>query len=453
MRPRANHRQRARKRRCQVLEVPRLWDGVSFAPVSQKRLVSQVNFRLRQLAATISKGETDVGRQLSEKEQRRVATAVQKCKHNLESTGKARAVLALVAGDMTLCYDDVDLRVPDTLWPLPDGKTLDLSTLSTQETDPKTAFHVAGVVPQQGPCPVWDSFLASISVQNEWLGDGIDEQMGFAMQGNRDRQTLNIWDGLGRNGKGLIMRVAKAIFGRFYVPCARGCFFDDGQRNDRHEQHLLAHRGARLLDVADSYGRFQATFSLSYTGGDGLFAEQKGGASLSFVPTAMPVLHGQSERLRLHERDNALLGRLRRLEFTESFAGREDTTLWDRLRPELPAIAYRWAMIAHDFIATGVLSTENEQRHAAGMLIDELDQVGQWLNECFTPDPTHTARHQPTTLLSDFKEWATKQGHTHAERMTATAFGAQLKQNRAGWNVEMIRPGGARTYVGLARKS
>ena len=436
-----------RLRFAQQVGPPRLWNGARLAPLSPPQLTHEVSQRLEQIARTMGVGQAKL-KDLTPEEMRQVQVAVQRCQSTLEGTAKARSVIGLLEGNPSLFYDDQTMQVPDTLLPCPNGQTLDLGTLQYQDTDPATAFFCAGVVPQQGETPHWDAFLDSISTQHKWLGQAVEATMGWALQGTRHRQALTFLRGLGRNGKGLIMAVARQVFGGFYVSCSPGTFFEDGRRYDRHDHHLLNYRGRRLLDVADPSGQFKASFALSYSGGDTIVAEQKGGDTLEFNPTAAAMLHGQTERIRLTERDNALLGRLRVLEFTESFVGREDEQLQKKLLDEAPAIAWRWAVVAHDYLASGQLAGEEQMRDASGALVDELDVVGQWLGECCQPDPAGEIRITPTDLYAHFREWNEKNGHP---RMSQTKFGTQLKQPRPGWDIELGRSNmGGRAYEGLA---
>ncbi|MCY4602876.1 MAG: phage/plasmid primase, P4 family [Gemmatimonadetes bacterium] len=415
-----------------------------FEPLSSTLAQDLVGERLAKIADEIAMPATFEG---TAEERRALQKAIHLCQHNLLSTGKARAVLQQVSGLPGLQHDEAAMRVPDNLWPMPNGQTLDLSDLSRTETTPEmNPYFIGGVIPAEGPTPHWDAFRSSISHEDDWVGDAVDECMGYAMQGRRAKQACFAWLGDGRNGKGTVIRVAQRVFGSFFLAASHGTFFADDRQSDRHDAHLLQHIGRRLVVSSDPSGRPKETMLLSYVGGDQIIGEQKGGESLAFTPTAALLLNGQADRLRLDGLDVALTARMRVCPFRVSFAGREDEQLLDALLSEAPAIAFRWAERARDFLARGVLDREQLQREQAQLFAEEKDVVGRFLYDRCTADANGGVRS--ADLRRAWEQWADEEGEPVR---TAMWLAQQLKRPREGWKIAAANSGSTmgRHFKGL----
>ena len=431
----------AKLRRGETTSELRMFQGDWLKPITDAEYRNQCRIRLDQIANAIQPPNLP-----DAAEQREATKLVANTRKYLRSRQTISAV-AQITADMTETFDDVAGAVPPTLWPCPEGQTLDLETLQFVPTDPTTALFCAGVTPKEGETEAWDELMIDISKVNNWLGLAIEDALGWAMQGHRQDQALTFLAGASRAGKGVILRTAARIFGPFAHQAALGTFFSDGKKADQHLQHLSRHIGRRLITAPDPSGRLNRSLALSYSGGDQVTTEQKGGRNFEFTPTGAAFLHGQTDIIRLEFDDEALKARLRVLPFDISFAGREDKKLEQKLEAELPAIAWKLALRAKAYLKTGEVSSDQLMRQAATKLMIEFDPVGRWMEECCTAGTGWTGNKK---LYRSYMQWCDREGE---EIRPSRAWGRQMTTKRHGWDIIPEKRNNLRGYQGIQLRS
>lgn len=189
-------------------------------------------------------------------------------------------------------------------------------------------------------CPRWMRFLEEIFPGDLASQRLLQEIIGYILSGRTDLQKMFLLVGKKRGGKGTIARVIKWLVGEANVasPSLASLVSDFGL------QPLLGKTlgvigDARLDDKVDVKA---VERMLSISGEDSVPVNRK---NKSFLDVKLPIrLMALSNVLpNFKDESGALASRFVTLVFTQSFFGREDTTLDQKLREELPGIL-NWAL-------------------------------------------------------------------------------------------------------------
>ncbi len=324
----------------------------------------------------------------------------------------------------------------DHLLPIPGGKVWDLSKFApdaprnTYESDrlPEHGFTwELACTPADGPTPIFDQTMRRV-LRNDKT-EALLDAGGYSLQGSRRAERAFVGRGGGRNGKSLFWSeiLGHRILGKDggFIEAAPGYFF--GYR-DRHDHHLLAHLGKRLITITDPSGPMKATEFLSYTGGGGtVHAEKKGGETLSFRPTAFLAIVGQDDRMTIDGNDTALRERLWTILFPDIPEDERDRALISKLEPEVPALAWNMTCRAARYVQTGQLDNE-------ALLIGETKAMAHEHNPIaqFAADTLVAEEGSSEIAAEVFKAWKAWAENNNADKQAARQnsawFGRNLKK-------------------------
>lgn len=179
---------------------------------------------------------------------------------------------------------------------------------------------------------LWGNDVESIELLQEYFG--------YVLSGdNKQQKFLNVI-GPRRSGKGTINKILVALLGQHNVVSPQMDELVDSFGLQPWLGKVLAtFTDARLIG-RDSAGVVSQL--LRIVGNDPVTVNRKNRESWNgFLPTRIIVY--SNEVLQLQENSNALTGRMLVLQMTNSFYGREDIGLSDRLQSELPGI-FNWAV-------------------------------------------------------------------------------------------------------------
>jgi putative DNA primase/helicase len=191
--------------------------------------------------------------------------------------------------------------------------------------------------------------------------------------------VLAVFHGAGANGKSTLIGVLRRLLGDFAVTAAFDTFMrqrDRGPRNDLARLHR-----ARLVTAAESGEgrRLDEATVKEITGGDTIAARFLYGEHFEFKPEFKLVLV-TNHRPQVDGDDDAIWRRLRLFPFEQSFEGREDRALTEKLEAELPGIL-AWAV-------SGCLEWQEEGlgeaaavTHATAEYRQDEDVLGAFLAE------------------------------------------------------------------------
>jgi putative DNA primase/helicase len=293
----------------------------------------------------------------------------------------------------------------------------------------------------------WLDFLDSIWRDDLEAIDTLQEIFGHLLTTDTRHQKMFLIVGPKRSGKGTIARVLKALLGNANVagPTLSGlgtnfglapligkplAIISDARLSGRADQHVIAER------------------LLSISGEDHLTIDRKHReAWTGTLPTRFLVL--TNELPRIADSSGALASRFIVLTLAESFFGREDHGLTDRLLGELPGIL-NWSLDGWERLRD---RGRFQQPASSAEAIQELDDLGSpisvFVRERCIVAPGRSVQAQ--TLFDAWTTWCEAQGRDHPG--TAQTFGRDLRAAVPGLKVTQPRSGeGARrprTYEGI----
>jgi len=187
---------------------------------------------------------------------------------------------------------------------------------------------------------LWQRFLSQLFEDDLRSWDLLQEWFGYCLTGDTSQQKMLLIVGPRRGGKGTIERVLTRLVGRGNVcgPTTSGLAGPFGL------QPLIGKSLAIVSDARFSGDGIQTVIErlLCISGEDTLTIDRKHLTSVTLkLPTRFVFL--TNELPRLSDSSGALAGRFMILRLTESFYGREDIQLTNKLLGELPGIL-NWAI-------------------------------------------------------------------------------------------------------------
>lgn len=294
---------------------------------------------------------------------------------------------------------------------------LDLSTRTIHPHAP-ALFNVVSVPfaydPAAEQSPAWLEFLASIWPDDHDSIALLQEYVGYVLSGRTDMQKLLLLIGPTRSGKGTIARMLAALIGRKHVTgptlASLGTNFGLSPLLGRP---LAIVSDARLSAKAPTHTIVERL--LSITGEDLLTVDRKFREPWSGkLPTRFVILSNELPRFK--DSSGAIANRLLILRMTESFLGREDRTLDNRLAAELPGIL-RWALDGLDrLIAAGRFTVPKSSEDAAHLMMDLASPVSAFVREKCIRHPAEQVERD--TLYAAWKQWADDNGHMPGSKST-----------------------------------
>jgi putative DNA primase/helicase len=266
---------------------------------------------------------------------------------------------------------------------------------------------------------VWLGFLASIWPDDPNSVALLQEYMGYVLCGRTDMQKMLLLIGPTRSGKGTIARLLTELVGRGHVagPTLASMGTNFG---------LSPLLGKPLAIISDARLGNAPTHTvverlLSITGEDMLTVDRKFRDPWSGkLPTRFVVLSNELPRFK--DSSGAIANRMLILQMTSSFLGREDRTLDDRLRAELPGIL-AWALDGLDRLTSaGRFTVPESSRDAENLMMDLASPMSAFVREC-------CVRHSGEEVLADrlydaWRTWTADNGHVSGAKST---FGRDLR--------------------------
>jgi putative DNA primase/helicase len=271
---------------------------------------------------------------------------------------------------------------------------------------------------------------------------------GYCLMADTRQQKAFKLIGPKRSGKGTIARVLVRMLGarNTVAPALAGLGMNFGLAPLIGKQVAII-SDARLGGRADQHAIAERL--LSITGEDTITIDRK---YLSAWTGQLTVrfLVISNELPRLSDASGALVSRFIVLVLVNSFYGREDHTLTDRLLTELPGIL-NWAIAGwHRLVERGYFLQPPSALDAVQQLEDLGSPIGAFLRERCVIGAGHSVG--VSHLFDAWCEWCKAQGRDHPG--TAQSFGRDLRAVIAGVKVIQSRDGDdrLRLYQGIRLK-
>ncbi len=244
----------------------------------------------------------------------------------------------------------------------------------------------------------WLQFLASLWA-DDWQSIALlREFMGYCLTADTSQQKLLLIVGPKRSGKGTILRVLRALVGALNVAAPTL-----SSLCERFGLWPLIGKSLAIISDARLSGRAdQAVIVeriLSVTGEDAQTVDRKNLQPVTVkLPTRFVIV--TNELPRIGDSSGALVSRMMLLQTTESFYGREDHGLTDKLLAELPGI-FLWAVAGWQALRErGRFVQPQRSAELLGELQDLSSPIGAFVRERCIVDPAASC---PVDLL--YAEW------------------------------------------------
>jgi putative DNA primase/helicase len=295
---------------------------------------------------------------------------------------------------------------------------------------------------RQASAPVaWLEFLGHLWRDDPEAIDTLQEICGYCLTADTNQQKAFLLVGPKRSGKGTIGRVLRALIGpdNAVAPTLAALGMNFGLAPLIGKQ-LAIISDARLGGRADQQAIAERL--LSITGEDAITVDRKfRDAWTGRLQTRFLIL--SNELPRLADASGALASRFVVLTLTESFYGREDLGLTDRLLVELPGIL-NWAI---DGLARLRHRGHFVQPASATEAVRTLEDLGSPVG-AFLRDRCEVGPHREVVvehLYETWAEWCKTQGREHPG--TAQSFGRDLRAVVPTINIVQPRDEGGRRRI------
>lgn len=276
----------------------------------------------------------------------------------------------------------------------------------------------------------------------------IEETAGTMLDPSRTPSKTLFLFGPSRSGKSTFLRLLRAVAGAKNTSAVT-------LHNLATDQFAAANLYGKMLNVAaDLSNKHVEDLSLfkMITGEDVVQANRKYGNQFEFTNQCL-VAFSANELPTVSEASRAYAERMKPFEFPNSFAGREDKTLEDKLMGELPGILARWVKAYGRFLARGGYGRTDAATQAN--FEAKSDRVVQFFQDMCTVAPATYGQKMDAASATGrrdvamaFNAWAERNG---GSKMGERAFFNRFAQ-MAG--VSEVRVGkGSRAYNVVVAKA
>jgi putative DNA primase/helicase len=359
-----------------------------------------------------------------------------------ETSPGIRGVLELGAALAELSALPGELDINPHLLNTPGG-TLDLSTGRTHPCLPADLLTKVTGCPYEGGGggSAWDTFLVATLPDAE-VRLFLQRVVGLALIGKVIEHVLPILTGTGRNGKGTFVRTVAAALGSYAIEAEPDLFM---ARERAHPTGQLDLRGVRLATCqeTDDGRRLDVAAVKRLTGGDTIRARKMRQDFIEFTPSHLPFLI-TNHLPKVPADDPALWARLLVIPFDQSFLGREDRGLEDRLVAELPSVL-AWAVAGwQDYRGRGRLDPPAAVSDATSTYRIRNDAIAGFIDDrCLLNPHMHVIS---SDLWSQWETWC----HANAQ---PPGTNRMLKAAMEARGITLSRSNGRSRFQGIALAS
>jgi putative DNA primase/helicase len=291
------------------------------------------------------------------------------------------------------------------------------------------------------PCPGWMGFLEDVLPGDTQAHDFLAEWFGYVLSGRTHQQKMATIVGKRRSGKGTIARVLTALCG----------------------QHNVA--GLNLSHLGGAFGLEPLIGKMLAVAGDVRWNTRTIGDAvpvlLEVVGEDMPpvarknrtnwsgrlgarIMLLSNETPTFTDRSGALSGRMVVVKLGQSFYGREDTALTDKLLGELPGIL-NWALDGLERLTgRGSFTIPESGAGEAESMRRLSDPIGTFLDDWCHVDPAQTISLDH--LFVKYQGWCESEGRKH-DWTTKEVFARDLRQKVPDLTVDRVRVEGKRVQM------
>jgi putative DNA primase/helicase len=295
-------------------------------------------------------------------------------------------------------------------------------------------------------CPAWTAFLESVLPGDEQAHDFLGEWFGYVLSGSTHQQKMAALIGERRSGKGTIARVLAAMMGKENVAGL--------DPNHLPSQFGLENLIGKALAISGDVRWHSRQIGdavpllLRIIGEDPMDVHRKNRTTWN-GQLGTRIMMMSNDTPTFSDRSGALSGRMIYLKFEQSFYGREDVDLTDKLLAELPGIL-NWALDGLERLNGRGRFTEPDSGQAEAEAARRLsDPIGAFLEDWCVLDPDREIGLD--LLFTRYRHWCESEGRTK-DSTTKEIFSRDLRTKVKSLSVKRVREGGkqVRIFYGLA---
>lgn len=404
-------------------------DSVRFVPEWGKWLVWQETHweadtcgRVNELAKMTVRGIYDEGQQVSDSN---VRTKI--CRHSNASlrAPRIKAMLELARTIPRLMVRVNRLDANPWLLAVRNG-TVDLRSGKLRASRREDYITMVASVDydRQAKCPRFDRFVNEIMGGDKALIDYLRRVFGYSLTGLTTEQCLFFFYGKGANGKSTLLSVCQKLLGKAYAKLTPVETIMNTYGQNRQSNDLARLTGARIVisNEVENGSSLAESQIKQMTGGDTVTARFLYGEYFEFQPRFKLFIAGNHKPV-IRGDDDGIWRRINLIPFTFTVPERErDSELQEKLEEELPGIL-NWAL-------KGCLQWQKKRLRPPQSIVEavneyreEMDIIGQWVNQCCDVRPNLSCR--AGAAYDSYAQWA---GANGIRQWSSTAFGRKLAE-------------------------
>jgi putative DNA primase/helicase len=259
----------------------------------------------------------------------------------------------------------------------------------------------------------WVEWLATVLASSDMI-DYVQMALGYSLTGYTREECLFYAYGKTRSGKGTFAETMLTLLPKPLGVQADFSTFTAKREGDTQNFDLAPLKPARFIVASESnkYDTLNEAKIKTVTGGDWIRCAYKHRDHFEYRPQ-FKIWLMSNYPVSGDVDDDAFWGRVRVIEFPNSFFGREDKTLKQKMKsPENLSGVLAWAVrgaVEWFGLARG-LPVPDEVSNATNEHRSNLDHVQQWLDECCNADPKGTGWTSNSALQASYSEWCQRNG-------------------------------------------
>jgi putative DNA primase/helicase len=339
---------------------------------------------------------------------------------------------------------------------------VDVETGEVVELTPQLWAHggVDFAFDPQARCPRWERFLEEIFPGDPESQMTIEEQLGYGMTNDTRFEKGALWVGVKRSGKSTLAWVQERLAG---VGACVSLSFHDWMKTKNSREHLVGRKVGIFADVrlkpAKSYGltgydpggidHQSAQLLLNIIGRDKVSLGRKFKKVWEGRLFLKPIITS-NEVPNLQDAGGVLVSRFIMIDFQQSFYGREDVTLRNKLEAELPGIANRCLTAYRRLCARGRFIQPDRGRGLVQKVEEKVSPYVAFMNDCFVEDG-ESKGVSVGSFFDAFRQWCRdNRRHDLIHSTTKSNLIQEVtKIERWSWLKSSKPHGEPRRYVGI----
>lgn len=259
----------------------------------------------------------------------------------------------------------------------------------------------------------WVEFLNTVTAKPE-IVDYLHMAVGYTATGLTQEECLFYVHGPSRSGKGTFVETLLYVLPKPLGVQADFSTFTAKREGDMQNFDLAPLKPARFVAASESnkYDTLNEAKIKTATGGDWIRCAFKHKDHFEYRPQ-FKIWLVSNHPVKGDVDDDAFWGRVKVIEFPNSFLGKEDKTLKRRMKSsEILRGILRWIVEGSMawFASPGGLNAPQAVMNATNARRNDLDFVQQWIDECCKSDAT--AWTPNSDIRASYEQWCKTEGQT-----------------------------------------